>query len=124
MTAAFDAEVLASLDAAGEVSIETGSGERRYRTVIWVVVASEQVYVRSYRGPSGRWYQRALADDEVALIAAEVRIDARAVHVTDDETIEAVSAQFVDKYPPGRSVDAMVVPEVLGTTLRLDPVRG
>jgi hypothetical protein len=44
------------------------------------------------------------------------------VPATDPESIRRTSDGFVRKYKPGRSLDSMVRPEVLDTTLRLDPV--
>ena len=40
----------------------------------------------------------------------------------DDESVRRASDGFIQKYPAGRSVDAMVDPDVLHTTIRLDPV--
>lgn len=124
MTAAFGADELDLLDEEKTVHIETRSSARTYRTIIWVVIDGEAIYVRSYLGKSGRWYQRALTDPEVAIIAGDARIAARAVPVADGDTIAAVSRAFVTKYGTNPWVDAMVVAEVLDTTLRLDPVVG
>ena len=102
-----------------EPVIETRSGDRAYRTIIWAVVAADNVYVRSFMGDKGKWYQRATTDPEVALVLDDVRIAFRAVPDTDNT--EAVSEAFRAKHGKGKSVDAMVRPEVLHTTLRLDP---
>ena len=110
------------LAAAKEATIETRAGDRVYRTVIWVAAENERLYVRSVRGDSGRWYQRALADPDVALIVRGTRVAFRAVPATDDESIRQASEGFLRKYPKGKSLDAMVLPEVLHTTLRLEPI--
>ncbi len=115
-------EDLDLLAAANEVTIETRSGDRVYRTVIWVAVENERLYVRSVRGDSGRWYQRALTDPEVALTVEDTRVAFRAIPATDDESVRQASEGFLRKYPKGGSLDAMVLPEVLHTTLRLEPV--
>ena len=59
---------LAAMAAAKEVDIETRSpaGEA-HRTIIWIVEREGTVYVRSYRGPRGRWFREAVADPEVAI---------------------------------------------------------
>jgi hypothetical protein len=116
----FTTDELELIAATKEVFIETRSGERVYRTVIWVAVDDEHVYVRSVSGESGRWYQRALADPEVTLDLGDTRLLARAIPVTDDESVELASEGFNRKYPRGRSLDAMIRPEVLDSTLRLD----
>lgn len=106
---------------AREVIIETRSGERAYRTVIWVVVESGEILIRSFLGEEGRWYRRALADPDVALDVGGARYRFVAVPVSDIDTIETASAGLRRKYRKGRSLDAMLRPEVLDTTLRLEP---
>ena len=118
----FSTEELELLAAAKEVTIETRSGDRVYRTVIWLVAEGERFYVRSFLGDSGRWYQRSLSNAEVAVIVGDTRVAFLAIPASDDESIERASEGFRRKYPKGRSLDAMVLPEVLHTTLRLEPV--
>ena len=115
-------ENLEHIAGAREVSIETRSGDRRIRTVIWVVVDNGDVLVRSVRGEGGRWYQRAVADPEVTLVVGSDLYLFRAIHVADPDDIERTSEALRHKYPPGRSLDSMVRPEVLGTTILLEPV--
>lgn len=118
---AFDTETLEQLDSTKEVHIETHEGSRTFRTIIWVMVDDGEVYVRSVRGEDGEWYQRTLADPNVALLAGDDRIPAVAVPAPDPETIERVNQALRDKYQPGKSLDAMLRSEVVGTTMRLDP---
>ncbi len=113
---------LETLDAAREVRIETRDGERSVLTIIWIVVADDEVYVRSVRSDEGAWYRRALAEPGVAVHVDDKTIEFRAVHVYDEETIDKVSAALRAKYPPGGSLQRMTRSEVLDTTLRLDPV--
>ena len=103
-----------------EFLIETRSGERVFRTVIWVVVDRGDVLVRSVRGTAGRWYQRALADPEVALRVGGSRFEFTAVP-SDHRAIERASEALRAKYRKGRSLDSMLRPEVLETTLVLQP---
>jgi hypothetical protein len=86
-----------------------------------VVEVEGTLYVRSYLGPRGKWYQRALANPAVALTKGSISVGFTASPAVDLATIDAVSDAFVAKYPPGRSLDAMIAPGVLDTTLRLDP---
>jgi hypothetical protein len=113
---------LALLDRKQEVKVETVSADGSAKTIIWIVVIGDVVYVRSVRGASGRWYQRALANPQVAIHADGERIEFRAVHVDDPDVIEAVSGALRDKYPAGGSLDRMTDAGVLDTTLRLEPV--
>lgn len=113
---------LGSLHEADQVRIRTRSDRGTFKTIIWIVVVDGVVYVRSVRGERGRWYQRALADQQVGILLDGDEIEFRAVHVDDPAEIEAVSDALRDKYPPGGSLDAMIQDEVLGTTMRLDPL--
>lgn len=113
---------LGILDEAKRVVIETRSGDRTVGTIIWVVVDDGDVFVRSVRGESGKWYQRALAQSEVTLRVGDDRIRFTVVPAGDVESVERVSAALRRKYPAGGSVDSMLQPEVLGTTLLLEPV--
>ena len=116
----FTANELELIAGTKEVSIETWAGDRVYPTVIWIVVAHDTVYVRCVSGASGRWYQRALANPGVALDVGGTRLPARAIPATDAASIEACSEGLRVKYRTSRSVDSMLVPEVLDTTLRLE----
>ena len=115
------ADQLETLDEVKTVVIETRSGERTIGTIIWVVVDSGDVFVRSVRGESGKWYQRALANPEVALRVGDDRLNFRAVAADDPGSVERVSQALRRKYPPGGSLDSMLRPETLGTTLLLAP---
>jgi hypothetical protein len=125
MNGSFDAETLKLLDETREVRIETRRDDDspEHRTIIWVVVVEGEVYVRSVRGPQGRWYREISSNPEGALRVGEIRIPVRATSATDDATVDAVSAAIRSKYEkssPG-SAAAMVRPEVLPTTLELSP---
>ena len=100
--------------------IETRKGDRVIGTVIWIVVEGDDVYVRSVRGESGRWYQRAMANPDVALRVGDTRFEFTAVSANDPDSIESASDALRMKYR-GRSLENMLLPETLGTTLRLEP---
>jgi hypothetical protein len=57
----FDQTSLGTLRDALEVAIHTSAGPRR-GTVIWVVVVSGDVFVRSVRGPAAKCYTAAFGD--------------------------------------------------------------
>jgi hypothetical protein len=123
----FDSDTLLLIDGAREVRIETSRDEDAptHRTTIWVVTVDGTVFVRSVRGGKGRWYREASANPAAALHVGDERIPVRAVPVTDDATIAAVSEAYQEKYgrtSPG-STRAMVQPDTLPTTLRLEPAR-
>ncbi len=119
---ALSTEQLEQISGSQMVEIETRKGERSRRTIIWVVVDGGEVFIRSVRGHAGHWYQRATTDPEVALIVGGDRYRFTAHRATDPESVTRASNALRSKYRPGRSLDAMLVPEILDTTLRLDPV--
>jgi hypothetical protein len=117
----FTDDVLSLISDTKEVHIETRSGDRSYQTVIWIVVNHNNVFCRSVRGESGKWYQRTLRDPNVRLHVGDWVLDAMSVPAHDPESIERASEALRRKYPRGRSLDAMLMSETLGTTIRLEP---
>lgn len=118
----FEESDLAAIAAAKEVDIETRSSAGDvHRTIIWIVERGGTVYVRSYRGPSGRWYRESLADPDVAIHVDARRVPARAVPATDPASVEACSEGLRAKYRRSQSLQAMLVNDVLPTTLKLVP---
>ena len=125
MNDSFDSETLRLLDETKEVRIETRRDEDapEHRTIVWVVTVDGNVFVRSVRGSRGRWYREVSANPSAALHVGDRRIPVRAVPVRDEPAVEAVSEAYRSKY--GRtslgSTRAMLRPETLPTTLRLEP---
>jgi hypothetical protein len=125
VNSSFDPETLSLLDDAEEVYIETSRNvdSPEHRTIIWAVVAGDEVFVRSVRGGKGRWYQRISAHPDGALLVGDTRIPFRAAPATDTATVDAVSEAFRSKYEeawPGPTA-GIVRSEVLPTTLKLSP---
>jgi hypothetical protein len=118
---AYSAAELDLIDRTEEVEIETnGTDGAVHRTIIWAVVDDGDVFVRSYRGPDARWYREALADPSVALHVDGRRLPVRAVLAPDASSIERTSAGILRKYAGDPAAKAMVVPELLDLTLRLE----
>ena len=118
----FEESDLAAMAAEIEVDIETRSpaGET-HRTIIWVVEHNGTVYARSYKGAQGRWYREALADPDVAIHVDGRRVPARAIPAPDPASVEACSEGLRAKYPGDPSLGAMLVADVLPTTIKLVP---
>ena len=118
----FSAAEVALLDGAEEVEIETQAPDAAARrTVIWVVVDDDEVFVRTYRGPGSRWYRDVLANPAVAIHVDGQRLQATAIPATDPDSIERTSAAYKKKYAADPATPAMLGPDVVGTTLRLEP---
>ena len=118
----FDANVLNQLTNTEEIEIETRSATgRTHRTIIWVVVDDNDVYVRSVRGRNGRWYQEATANPDAAIHVNGQRFAVHVVPVADQAFIARVSNGYLRKYPDDPDLNSMVRDEILPTTLRLEP---
>lgn len=86
------------------------------------MVDGQDVFVRSWRGDRGYWFQSAVEPGaNVALVVDGERLPVRALSATDDESIERCSRQLERKYADSESLAAMLRPIILGTTLRLEP---
>ena len=122
MSDAFADLLLARLDVAKEVEIETRSPMGKvHQVTIWVVVVDGVPYVRSVRGTRGRWYRELTARKEGALHDGSRRVAVRPAEVRAPETIDEVSAALWRKYPKSASLFSMLRLVTLDTTLRLDP---
>jgi hypothetical protein len=124
----FDAGTLARWAETPEVEVETSRGGDApvHRTVIWIVVDGDDVYVRSVRGPAGRWYRELTANPHGAVHAGGLRVAVDAQSAADDATVARASALLRQKYgqsSPGPTA-RMVRDEVLPTTLRLTSAAG
>lgn len=118
----FPKATLELLDRTREVGIETRSAQGKKHSVpIWVVVDGDEVFIRTYRGPKSRWYLELLAAPG-ALVANGKRIPIKAVRASDAESVRRTSDGLKKKYRKSGSLNSMLLPEVLTTTLRLEPV--
>jgi hypothetical protein len=111
------------LEAAREIDVETRANDDApaHRTTIWVVVDGEDVFVRSYQGPGGRWYQRISEHPDAVVHVDGESEPVRAVPATDPDSVQRASDGYRRKYSDSSATNAMLVDEVLPTTLRLEP---
>ena len=118
--AEFDADTLRELRNLRELAIRTEK-HRESAVVIWVVVADDQVFVRSVRGSKGRWYRDLAAGGTATLEFAGRRLAVQALPVSDAGAIARASREYLQKYQPSPYAQSMVRAGVLPTTLRLEP---
>jgi hypothetical protein len=110
-----------AIETAQEIDIETTAGTVTHRTTIWSVVEDGAVYVRSLRGGAGRWYREVTATPEAVVHVGGEAIPVLAVPAPDEESVERASAGYRRKYAGSPYVETMTRPEILATTLRLEP---
>lgn len=121
MPQSFDVATLAVLRDTKEIRIRTARHKNR-GVIIWAVVVDDAVFVRSVRGPTGKWFVAAKAEGRATLEAGKGQFAVSVIPVTDHDTIEAVSQAFLTKYATSPYAQSIVRPETLPTTLRLDPM--
>jgi hypothetical protein len=118
----FSSDDLDLLAQEAEVDIETWPAPgRSRRTTIWIVVVGGIPYVRSVRGTRGRWWRDLRAEPHGAVHAAGRRIAFMAVPADDAASIAACTAGLEEKYARDPAVKPMLKPDILATTLRLEP---
>lgn len=115
---------LAALATASEIdiTIRRDDGTPGRPTTIWVVDVDGHLYIRSYNGPDGSWYRQARRTGRGQVSAGGHRYD---ITFTEPDGVDpaAIDAAYRRKYARhGRSyVDAMVNPNAVAATVRLDP---
>jgi hypothetical protein len=118
--AKFDQETLRKVHDCKEVAIRTAKRPGSAVT-IWVVVSNTDVLVRSVRGAKGRWYRDLANGGPATLEFNGEQLAVQAVPATDAGSVERASQEFLSKYRSSPYAASIVRPEVLETTLRLDP---
>jgi hypothetical protein len=120
MASKFDSPTLGALHKAKEVRIRPGKSTKP-GVIIWVVTAGDQAYVRSVKGPDGKWFKSLSVHGEGTLEIDHRLVPVAAHPVTDKPTIDAVSAEYLRKYATSPYAQSIVRPDTLPTTLRLEP---
>ena len=118
--AKFDQDTLRRLHDAQEIAIRTEKHEDEPVT-IWVVAPGDDVFVRSVRGPKGRWYKDLARGGDATVEFDGRRLPVRATPAHDAASLERASGEYLRKYRTSPYAKAMVKPETLSTTLRLEP---
>jgi hypothetical protein len=119
----FAPDELALLAEEEEIEIETARpGGPPHRTIIWIVAEGDDVFIRSVNGAEARWYREAIADPSVTIHVDGRALPARVEVATDPDSTRRTSEQLSRKYAThGASLRAMLVPDILDTTLRVVP---
>jgi len=118
--ATFDRDTLRHLHDTQEIAIRTGKHPDKPVTT-WVAVAGDEVFVRSVRGPKGRWYRDLAAGGPAELEFAGRKLSVQAIPANNEAAISQASREYLRKYKTSPYAQAMVKAETLPTTLRLEP---
>lgn len=115
------ASELDTLDRIGEIRVAGRRDDDTLRplVIIWHVVVDGALYVRSVRGPDGKWYQGVMRRMEGAIAWDDQTRDVSYVHDLEHEA--AIDSAYFAKYGRGSSSQSLMSAEVKATTLRIDP---
>jgi hypothetical protein len=116
----FDAGTLRALRDVQEVRIRTEKHSKS-AVVIWVVAADNEVFVRSWLGTKGRWYRDLAAGGPATLEFGARHLAVQVIPARDPGAIDRASREFLRKYQTSSHAQEMVRPEILPTTLRVEP---
>ena len=124
MTDAWTSQELARLGTADEIQISPRrpDGSDDPFTTIWVVRVADGLYVRSWRGPRGRWYRHALSTGTGRIRGAGIERDVAFTRPADpphedlDRGYRTKYARFDPSY-----VEPMTAGPARAATLRLEP---
>ena len=119
-------DLLWKLAESDEVEVETRLDAKSplHRTTIWIVPTEDGIYIRSYKGKKGRWYQEAIANPHVTIRVGRRKVTARAKPEHGPLVNRAVNAGYRRKYGerwPAETKE-MFKRSILPTTLRLTAV--
>ena len=115
----FDAATRSSLADAEEIDLKPAGTSRA--VTIWIVRAGEDIYVRSFRGADGRWFQSFRANPRASVMYGGGDLEVRGEPVSDEDINRAIDAAYLEKYRTSQYAGSMVTPEVAATTMRLLP---
>lgn len=119
------ANTLDRFGAADEIDISTrrADGSLRGFVPIWIVLVEGALYVRSYRGREGAWYQHATARPAGAIRTADQQADVTFTPIGRRDLLEAIGYAYRAKY--ARYGETYLQPsladQAVAATLRLDP---
>ena len=115
---------LALIEAADELELAAlrRDGMLRKPVTIWVVRHGDDLYARSWRGPTGIWFRAAQQTHDGRISAGGVEKDVRFVNAGDDVD-GSVDVAYRSKYRryAGSYLEPMLRPQARATTLKLVP---
>ena len=125
--ATWSQDELERIGAAEELGLASRRPDGRLRPYVtmWVVRASDDLYVRSAYGPDNPWYRRAIASGTGRIRAGGIERDVSFAEAATDVQgdIDAAYHAKYDRYGP-RIVGSVTGPSAHGLTVRLVPQPG
>ena len=105
-----------------EIAPLRADGTLRKPVTIWVVRVGDELYVRSYRGPTSAWFRGVQVRHQGRIAAGGVEKDVTFVEETDPGVNDQIDGAYRTKYRRyPQYVAPMLTPDVQATTIRLTP---
>lgn len=105
-----------------ELQIATGRTDGTFRSSlpIWVVRVGDDLFIRSWHGRDGSWFQQLLRNPSLHIKARHTERTVT-VEEADPNLRKAIDEALKAKYGRGWHVDAMVAPNAAEAAFRLLP---
>ena len=118
----FAPDELALLTDTEEIEIETAQpGSPPHRTIIWVMIDGDDVFIRSVNGAEARWYREAIAGPSVTIHGGGLALAARVEAASDPDSVRRTNDALTRKYATVPGYRPMLKPDIFDTTLRVTP---
>lgn len=103
------------------ISVPNADGSMHAPTRIWAVRAGDDVYVRSYNGPEGRWFNAALKAGHGRIRIGDFEKDVEFAFPEDDASLEASDEGYETKYAGSPYLAPMIDESSRAATVKLIP---
>ena len=101
-------------------------GEFFSSVIIWIVRVDQELFVRSYKGAKGSWYQHVQLNHKGRISASGITKDVNFIRIDkEDKTLnDKIDQEYRLKYQKyGKAyVDPMISSQAQATTIRLEPI--
>lgn len=104
-----------------EIAPRRPDGTVQNPVTIWVVRVGDELYIRSYRGHSGAWFQAAQASHQGRVQAGGVEKDVTFEEEADPGLNDRIDDAYRTKYRRSQYAASMVTAEARSTTIKLVP---
>lgn len=120
----WNSDQLSRIEDTDELQIQPrhADGTLRKPTTIWVIREGDEVFVRSARGPEGRWLRTAQSSHAGHIRCDGVDADVTLTEIHDASLNDRIDAAYRTKYARHSTyVPPMVAEPARATTLKLSP---
>lgn len=87
-------------------------------TPIWVVTVDDKIFIRAAQGKEANWYQKGIKNGGVVELYNQ-NYPVKYIPITNSQTIQQVTKQYLHKYHWQLPVELMVSNKVANATLEL-----